>query len=320
MGLLAARRVGIPVIGVSRGWTAECARVRLYELIDRCALRWMDKVVCVSEAQAQKVRLAGVREDKICVIHNAICCDRFECRDPIYREQLRQMFPKPPAMVVCAAGRLSPEKGFGVLADAAAIVLRLGGRVQGSGFKVQGAEPDVGFVLFGDGPLREELERQIADHGLNGRFILAGFRADLDRFLPHLDLVVLPSFTEGLPNVALEALAAGVPVVATAVGGTPEVIEDGRTGYLVPPGDATALADRIGEALFDPAGRSRLAHQGRDFVAAHFSFDAQAAKYCELFSHLTAKGRSVTITAARAMEPATGGTRYVPAAEIEAAS
>ena len=79
--------------------------------------------------------------------------------------------------------------------------------------------------------------------------VLGGFRGDLDRFLPHFDMLVLPSFTEGLPNVVLEACAASVPVVATAVGGTPEVIEDGVSGLLVPPGDADALAERIRAAL-----------------------------------------------------------------------
>ena len=102
---------------------------------------------------------------------------------------------------------------------------------------------------------------------------------------------MLPSFSEGLPNVALEALAAGVPVVATAVGGTPEVIEDGRTGYLVPPGDASALARRIHDVICDPDTRDRFIRQGRDHVAMHFSFATQAARYRELFDQLRDQAR-----------------------------
>src|SRR5919108_523234 len=102
--------------------------------------------------------------------------------------------------------------------------------------------PPVGFVLFGEGPCRTELLHKVNAAGLAGSFVLAGFRADLDRFLSQLDLLVLPSHTEGLPNVVLEACAAGTPVVATAVGGTPEVIEDGLSGLLAPPGDPEALA------------------------------------------------------------------------------
>ena len=272
LGLLAARRIGIPVISVSRGWTGESLRVRIFEAIDRRILRWMDKVVCVSEAQAQKVYRGGVHEDNIVIIHNAIRPERFENSDPVYREQLRRMFPNPPQLIVGAAGRLSPEKGFDVLIDAAAEVCT--------------SQVEVGFVLFGDGPLREELQRQIQLLGLDGRFILAGFRADLDRLLPHFDLMVLPSFTEGLPNVVLEAFAAGIPVVATAVGGTPEIVEDGVSGYLTPAGDGKALSRQIVCLLVDDTRRRQMGEAGRQYVLKRFSFTVQAETYQQLFVNL----------------------------------
>jgi len=100
--------------------------------------------------------------------------------------------------------------------------------------------------------MRPALQRQIDEADLNGLFILPGFRGDLDQLMPSADVFVLPSFTEGLPNVVLEASAAGVPVVATAVGGTPEVVADGSTGFLVPPNDPVRLAERIGQLLADP--------------------------------------------------------------------
>src|SRR5262249_3399556 len=145
--------------------------------------------------------------------------------------------------------------------------------------------PEVGFVQFGEGPLRQTLERDIAAAGLTGRFVLAGFRTDLDAFIPHLDLLVLPSFTEGLPNVVLEAMAAAVPVVAPAVGGTPEVVADGRTGYLVPAGDAAALADRIGRVL-DAPDRRGMGLCGQERVRREFTFAAQAQEYQQLFAAL----------------------------------
>lgn len=92
------------------------------------------------------------------------------------------------------------------------------------------------------------LTRSIANLNLCSHFVLPGFRADLEKVLPHFDLVALPSYTEGLPVIVLEALAARVPVVATAVGGVPEVIEDGISGCLVPPGDATALVQHCDDA------------------------------------------------------------------------
>jgi glycosyltransferase involved in cell wall biosynthesis len=229
----------------------------------------MDRVVCVSYGQAAKVRAAGVDLKRVTVIHNAVRAERFASPEARHRETVRGLFPSPPALVVGAAGRLSPEKGFGVLVKAAARVRR----------------PDVGFVLFGDGPLREPLQREIAALGLAGRFVLAGFRADLDALIPHLDLVVLPSFTEGLPNVVLEAMAAAVPVVATAVGGTPELVEEGITGRLVPAGGYAILADRIAD-LLDSPHRREMGERGRRRVLREFTFEAQARHYEDFFEEL----------------------------------
>ncbi len=146
--------------------------------------------------------------------------------------------------------------------------------------------PSVGFILFGDGPERTRLQQQINAAGLNHTFILSGFRADLDRFLPHFDLLVLPSYTEGLPNVVLEAFAAGVPVVGTAVGGTTEVIEDGVSGHLVPAGDADTMAERIAESLANADKLPEMGRQGRRRVQGKFGFSTQARLYHELFVKL----------------------------------
>jgi glycosyltransferase involved in cell wall biosynthesis len=232
----------------------------------------MDRVVCVSEGQAVKVRRAGVADDKIAVIRNAIRTDRFERTDPSARAELLAMFPRPPEQIVGAAGRLSPEKGFGVLVEAAALVAR--------------SHPGVGFVHFGDGPLRENLSRRIRELGLGERFVLAGFRDDLDRFLPHWDLSVLPSFTEGLPIVVLESYAAGVPVVATAVGGTPEAVADGVDGYLVRPGNPSALAGRILEILAMGEAGKEMGRMGQKRIRAEFTFQQQSERYRKLFQEL----------------------------------
>lgn len=273
LGLLAGRRIGIPVVAVSRGWTGETFRVRVYDKLDRLVLRWMDRVVCVSAAQAEKVRRAGVPRHKVTVIANAIRPERFAEPQPEHQERLRSLFRKAPRLIVGAAGRLSPEKGFDVLVDAAT--------------QVVGRDRSVGFVLFGEGPMRNSLTSQIRSRGLDQGFVLAGFRDDLDCYLPYLDLVVLPSFTEGLPNVALEAFAAGVPVVATAVGGTPEVVKHGVNGYLVPPGDPDALAHRIVEVLADKVTRSVFGSRGRAWVSERFSFASQALSYQRLFESIT---------------------------------
>ncbi len=185
-----------------------------------------------------------------------------------------KLFAIPPQYIVGAAGRFSREKNFALFAEAAA--------------RVAAKRPDVGFVLFGDGPLRPALTEQVARLGLADRFIFAGFRTDLDKFLPHLDLAVLSSTTEGLPVILLEVFAAGVPMVATAVGGVPEVLEDGRSGYLVPSGDAAAVARRILDALRDDDARGAMGRHAQEHVRRHFSFAEQARHYHELFARLTA--------------------------------
>ena len=287
VGCMAAWRAGIPVVSVSRGWTYVTAKVRVYEALDMAMLHLMNRVVCVSQGQARKVRRLGVPRDRIRVIRNAIEVARFDNPQPAYRALLHGYFSGPPSRVVLAAGRLSPEKGFDVLIDAAEIALR--------------SDPTIRFVHFGDGPMRGEIERQIEARNLVGRFVLAGFRSDVDQFIPHADAVVLPSHTEGLPNVALEASAASVPVVATAVGGTPEVVVDGESGYLVPPANPRALARRILDVLASEPRRVAMGQRGRQHVCDHFTFASQVRQYGTLFEELL--GRPAHAAASSMVEP-----------------
>jgi glycosyltransferase involved in cell wall biosynthesis len=278
LGRLAARRQGIPAIAVSRGWTGEDWKVRWYEALDRWALRWMDRVVCVSESQGRRVIQAGVPPERTMVIPNAIRTERFHHPDPSDRRVLLDFFGQNCSAIVGSAGRLSPEKGFSILVQAAR--------------KVIDANPSVGFILFGSGTLEEALRRQIEAAGLGERFILTPFRPDLDRFIPHFDVLAVPSFTEGLPNVVLEALAAQVPVVASTVGGIPELIEDGVSGQLVKPGDPQILADRLLDLLASEPRRRAMAQAGRTRVRDRYTFAAQRDRYLELLGerHLEACG------------------------------
>lgn len=274
IGRLAARWTRTPAIAISRGWTSETPRVRVYEAIERLSLRLMDRVVCVSQGQAAKVLRAGVPADQVVVIPNAIRAARFESPEFGAFHNLHSLFPQPMRRIVGAAGRLSPEKGFSLFIDAAAIIAR--------------RDPTIGFVLFGDGPLRDSLKDQIISLGLERNFILTGFRSDLDSYIPHLDLMVLSSFTEGMPNVILEAFAAGVPVVATSVGGVPELVEHGITGLLVPPSDCAALADAIVDVLSDDRARIAMGRRARVRVRSVFTFEANAKAYLALIEELVA--------------------------------
>lgn len=272
VGWRAARRAKIPVVGIAHGWTGVTWKVRCYEWFDRLILRWFDAVVCVSEGQRPRVLRAGISPSQIHVIRNALDASRFDNPDPGCYARVREFFAQPPRLIIGAAGRLSVEKGFDVLLDAADIVRK--------------KRDDVGFLILGEGPMRASLEQQIARLGLVGTVVLGGFRTDLERLIPGWDVGVLSSHTEGLPVAVLEAQAAGVPVVATAVGGTPEVIEEGVTGYLVPPANPEMLAERLLQVLGDDEKRRTMGQQAHQRVRSEFTFQAQAAKYRELFSRL----------------------------------
>ena len=271
LGRPAARRAGIPIISVSRGWTGENLKVRCYEALDRVHLRLMDRVVCVSSGQAQRVRWAGVRAENVHVIRNAAPLAAFTKRDPAIRDRVHELSGGR-GPIIMGAGRLSPEKGFHVLVEAARYLLE--------------KHPRARIIILGEGPDRSMLERRATQLGLGNRLRFPGFRDDLDDLLPWADVVVLPSFTEGLPNIALEAAAAKVPIVATAVGGTPEVVIENVTGFLVPPGDPVALASQIGNLLRDSGLAQAFGAAGRRHVEEHFSFEGQAGAYQALFEEL----------------------------------
>ena len=283
VGWIAARRIGIPVVAVSHGWTAATWKVRVNEALDRWVLRRMDAVACVSQGQAEKVRQARVPEAKIVVIPNAVGAEAFGDPDPACRAEMERWFTPPPRWLVGTAGRFSPEKGFPLLIDAAAEVVR--------------RRQDVGFILFGDGPERAAIEALVAARGLQTHVVLAGFRDDVPRFLPDLDLAVMSSHTEGLPVFLLEAAAAGLPCVATAVGGIPEVIVEGETGHLVAAGDASGLARHLLGLVEDPARRRAMGEAARARVRSHFTFEAMGQRYYELFARLV-RGRRTHTSAA----------------------
>ena len=272
IGLAAARMAHVPIVMVSRGWTWATRRVRFYEAIDRLALRFADRVVCVSAGQAHKVRQARVAVAKIQVIRNAIDVSRFPLLPTDAPSALKGLFPMPVEQVVLAAGRLSPEKGFENLIEAAARVCLV--------------RKDVGFVLVGEGPLEDTLRQHVAQCGLEHRFVFAGFRKDCDTLMPQATCLVQSSYTEGMPNVVLEAMAAGRAVVATSVGGTPELITDRLTGLLVPPDDVEALSQGVLSLLGDAALRLRLGQAARVSVESHFTFAAQSRAYLHLIEQL----------------------------------
>jgi len=231
-------------------------------IVDRLIGRFVQQYIAVSEANAQYLlEEKRLPARKITVIHNGCDIARFD-PDRLPPSGLRRSLgfgPRDPVLVV--AGRLEPQKGHRVLLDALPAVLH--------------EFPRARLVCVGSGSLRSELKARVRDLGLGDSLRFVGQQSNIPDWLALADLTVLPSLYEGLPLVAIESLAAGRPMVATAVDGTPEIVVNGETGVTVPPGDARALAQAICRLLGDPMLRERLARRGREWVLERFSAEQQ---------------------------------------------
>ncbi len=267
LGCIAVKIAGIKTIAISRGWTWESPKIKLYEWLDRFFLRVADHVVAVSEGQQKKILQCGLPSRKVSVIHNAINLDDkiFSDRHPV-REELG--IPQDSFLVV-SAGRLSPEKNYSAMIAVAK--------------RVVAENTSIYFAIFGEGFLRSKLEQQRDAAGLNGRLFFPGFREDIHNAFYSMDVFMLPSLTEGLPNVALEAFAARKPIVASAVGGTPEIVQHGISGFLAAPDDIVGMAESILRLAGNAGLRKRMGEAGYQYAATNFGFEAQTKKYEELY-------------------------------------
>ncbi len=273
IGYLTTRRSAVIQLPMVRGYTAESGRIRFYEAVDRWVLRRFERVLCVSEATKARLATYGIDKERVEVLHNAVACG-----GPHEALDLRSEFDLPRhARILVAAGRLSVEKGHRYLIEALQ--------------QLNHVDAPIHLIILGSGREEERLREQAAGAGLVDRVILGGFRKPILPYLAGADLVVNPSMTEGLPNVVLEALSIRAPVVATDVGGVAELILPGKTGRLVPAGDAAALAKSIDDALGDPSGTRAMAEEGYRLVSESFSFTTQANRFGRLCEDLIAPGR-----------------------------
>lgn len=259
----------LPWIAFSRGLTREGMKVGAWQWLEQKLVRHADLIVAVSAGQAQVLRSHGIPSERIAVVHNAAMLPA--TGNPASDVDLRREFGFPAdSTIVVAAGRFSEEKGQRDLIAAAKVALA--------------RELGLRFVLLGEGALLSDC-RQLTEHlGIAGELKLPGFRRNIGDYLHQADIVVNPSLSEGLPNVVLEAMAHGKPVLATSVGGVPELIEDGMSGLLVPASDPGRLADGIQRLALDRDLQRRLGTAGLERVARHFTFEGQAEQLLSVYS------------------------------------
>lgn len=235
-------------------------------------LQSLSSAVLVNSGQIseQLVHEDGFRPEFIHIVHNGIDFDRFS---RLVSERGR-VFPglQNCKLIVCTGNMHSDVKGHPTLIEAAR--------------NVCGKFPQVKFVLIGDGKKRAEFEAKVSELGLQSNFLFLGSRQNVPEILACCDIAVLPSQAEGFSNALLEYMAAGLPTVATAVGGNPEVIESGLDGLLVKPDDPVALAGAILSLLENPNFASQLGSAGRERVRRHFNFAQLTSNVDALYTEL----------------------------------
>ena len=270
----AARFARVPVVIGSHRQLGDLMTAAQFR-VQIAAFRWCDAVVCNSQAAADRLIAAGISPNKIEVIGNAL---------------LAEVFASAPAAV---------PKRTGIVR--VGMVARMNARYKNhSGFLRMAAQihprmPNAEFVLVGDGPLRPEMEREAASLGLGASAIFLGDRQDMPAVLSSIDVAVNPSNSESLSNVILEAMAAGLPVVAYDVGGNSELIHNTHTGdergALIPAGDETSFAAAVQELLADSVLREQLGRNARQFAQENFSLDRVRQHYEDFYVELLRKKR-----------------------------
>jgi glycosyltransferase involved in cell wall biosynthesis len=258
IGLPAAALARVPVrFGNRRGIVSPVATRGILGL-QRLSYKAAHRVVANSVAAAACLQGEGIPARKISVIANGIDLDGFP-RAPV----------RPRRETITTVANLRGGKGHDVLLRAAVDVIA--------------RHPHVRFRFVGDGPLRPALEQQARALGVSGHVEFMGHQDDIQTVLRDSDLFAFPSLMEAFPNAVMEAMAAGLPVVATATGGVPELVDHERNGLLAPPGDARALAAALLRLIDEPAAASRYADAARATIASRYSFERMVALFETLY-------------------------------------
>lgn len=283
LGVTAARLGGVKVIAAQRHLRLSERRIHDWgtRYIHRLATRVL---VNAGGIRDHILKMGSASPGKIVVIHNGLDAgpqneiDARALRERRRAELLAELGLDAGARIVgCVAG-LKPVKGHRHLLEAAAKVMKADARVH--------------LVLVGDGELRDEIAAHARRLGIGARTSLLGYREDSAQLAAAFDVAVLASLSEGLPNAVMEAMASGAPVVATTVGGVPELIEDGETGFLVPPADSEALAERIEYALSQTDLTGLIAMRGRQFIIERFGMHRMVAAVEKLYDEVICASRN----------------------------
>jgi glycosyltransferase involved in cell wall biosynthesis len=274
-GRLAAMLAGVPRVVVASHATGLYGKRRNFRLSDRWLLEFTDRVVALSRAHANYlIEHEGVAPGSVTIIENGIPVEEYAAAEDARASLEDELGLQERDKVVVMVAGLRPEKAHEIFLEAARLLTV--------------TRSDLKFLVVGDGPRRAELESMCTHLNLGPYVRFLGVRRDVARLLHVAHVLTLPSHpaVETLPLSVLEAMAAGVPVVATRVGSLPEVIESGRTGVLIDHGNPAALAAAIGKLVDDPVRSREMATAARGVVGSRFSVGRMVEKYAALFQSL----------------------------------
>ena len=272
LGYVASIGLGIKRVSVNHLWDDIDFKLWLYQRVEGALYNFFDHVIAVSAPVARDVRPYLLNKKKLTVISNGIDIDNYHNYSGP-RTLRGELGVKDDDYLIGLVGRLAPQKGHRDLIEAAAILAP--------------QHPQIKYVFWGKGHLEDELRALTAHHKLDETIIFAGTADDMAQVYADVDLLAMPSLSEGLPMALLEAMSAELLVLATPVGDIEEVIKEGETGFLTTPQDPAMLAERIKTLFLLPASeRARIAANARQYIINHFSADAMAAQYKTLFHEL----------------------------------
>jgi glycosyltransferase involved in cell wall biosynthesis len=275
IGLIAGRCARAGRLVMTRHYSDYHTRInkRWHVRLDRLCTLLCDRVIAVSKHTADHmIKEEGASPEKIRVVLNGIDFDRVRTSSAA-RARLRREFSSDGSFLMLAVARLHPEKGYEYLFRALPEIQRRALR-------------SVRLLVAGEGPFKEAYKDMVRGLGCERSVLFLGFRRDAPDLMAAADLLVLPSLAEAFGLVLAEALYLGTPVVATRVGGIPEIVDDGLDGVLVPPADASALAEAIVELINNPQKLARLGGAGREKVIRRFRFEEMVRNYEAIYQEL----------------------------------
>jgi L-malate glycosyltransferase len=246
-------------------------KMSLYEAVERAVNRsCVDSIIGVSSQIESKYKADGGVSSVMC-IRNGIDLEGKSVQTDRWRTR-KDLGIDSETCLIGTVGRLTPVKGIPYLLEAATILLRQGAKVK--------------ILVVGEGSIRQDLTAQTHNLGITDNVVFLGHREDTDTLLHAMDIFALPSLSEGIPMALLEAMAASRPIVASRVGGIPEIIEDGVDGYLVEPMDVNNLAERCRQLIEFPEVARKMGEQGRKRVERDFSATAMADRVASVYKEL----------------------------------